>query len=242
MFGSSLRAVLFDVDGTLYHQKPLQGLMAFELCSLPATLKSWRLAISTVQTLRCFRSAREDLRRIGNPEDYLLLELQYRKASERAGVEPTDVERVVSEWIYRRPLKYLPYCRRRGIEAFLSDVGRKGLRIGVFSDYPVRAKLQALGLTNQVDLMLCSTDKEVNAFKPHPRGFLHACKYWELRPEEVLYVGDRPEVDAKGAVAAGMPCAILAELGSGWGSLHSSDQYVMVPSFRKLQQILATGC
>jgi len=242
VLGLSIRAILLDVDGTLYHQKPLQGLMALELCTLPAILKSWRLAISTVQTLRSFRSAREDLRRIGNPEDYLLFELQYRKASERAGVEPTDVERVVSEWIYRRPLKYLPYCRRRGIEAFLSDVGRKGLRIGVFSDYPVQEKLQVLGLANQVDLMLCATDKEINAFKPHPRGFLHACKSWDLRPEEVLYVGDRPEVDAKGAVAAGMPCAILAEFGSGWGRLHSSDQYVMVPSFRRLQQILTTGC
>ena len=241
MLGLSIRAILLDVDGTLYHHKPLQGLMALELCTLPAILKSWRSAISTLQMLQCFRKVREDLRELGYPEG-VLNELQYREASERAGVEPPDVERVVSEWIYRRPLKYLPYCRRGGIEAFLLDVGRKGLRIGVFSDYPVQEKLQVLGLANQVDLMLCATDKEINAFKPHPRGFLHACESWELRPEEVLYVGDRPEVDAKGAVAAGMPCAILAEFGSGWGRLHSSDQYVLVPSFQRLQQILTTGC
>jgi FMN phosphatase YigB (HAD superfamily) len=32
---------------------------------------------------------------------------------------------------------------------------------------------------------------------------------WGLDPSEVLYVGDRIDVDAPGARAAGMPCAVL---------------------------------
>lgn len=239
MFVSSIRAVLLDVDGTLYHQKPLQCLMGLELCTLPAIVKSWRSAVSILQILRCFRSVREELRQVGYPRGSLL-ELQYHKTAERARVAPSDVEYVVHEWIYHRPLKYLHYCKRNGIQAFLSYVGLKGLRIGVFSDYPMREKLEALGCAHQVDLMLCATDKEINAFKPHPRGFLLACEYWGLKPEEVLYVGDRLEVDAKGAVAAGMPCAILLGIGGGRKKPEFSDRYVMVPSFRKLQQILAT--
>jgi putative hydrolase of the HAD superfamily len=49
----------------------------------------------------------------------------------------------------------------------------------------------------------------VNAFKPHPRGFLAACEGWGWSPHEVVYVGDRCEVDAMGAAAAGMPCVII---------------------------------
>jgi FMN phosphatase YigB (HAD superfamily) len=60
-----------------------------------------------------------------------------------------------------------------------------------------------------VSLALCATDPDINAFKPHPKGFLHACRHWGVPPEEVLYIGDRPEVDAVGAATASMPCAIL---------------------------------
>jgi FMN phosphatase YigB (HAD superfamily) len=42
-----------------------------------------------------------------------------------------------------------------------------------------------------MSLALCATSPEINAFKPHPKGFLHACALWGLPPEEVLYIGDR---------------------------------------------------
>jgi putative hydrolase of the HAD superfamily len=50
---------------------------------------------------------------------------------------------------------------------------------------------------------------DVNAFKPHPRGFLAAAERWGLAPDSILYVGDRPEVDAVGAAAAGMRCVVI---------------------------------
>ena len=81
--------------------------------------------------------------------------------------------------------------------------------MGVFSDYPGSDKLVALGVAEHVSLVVCATDEAVNAFKPHPRGLTHACAAWGLRPEQVLYVGDRPEVDAAAAAAQGMPCAIV---------------------------------
>jgi HAD superfamily hydrolase (TIGR01549 family) len=121
-----------------------------------------------------------------------------------------EVERVITEWIHRRPLKYLRLCKRQGVETFFSLLKSRGVQIGVFSDYPVADKLQALGLSERITLTLCATDPDINAFKPHPRGFWHACTRWGISPEEVLYIGDRPEVDAVGAAAAGMPCVLLA--------------------------------
>ena len=60
-------------------------------------------------------------------------------------------------------------------------------------------------MSDAFSLVLCATDPEIDAFKPHPRGFLYACRRWSLDPAEVAYVGDRADVDLAGAAAAGMP-------------------------------------
>jgi FMN phosphatase YigB (HAD superfamily) len=90
-----------------------------------------------------------------------------------------------------------------------------------------------------MSLALCATDPDINAFKPHPKGFLHACARWGLPPAEVLYVGDRPEVDALGAVQAGMPCALLGAGAPRRGSPPASAGYVPFASFPRLHHALA---
>jgi FMN phosphatase YigB (HAD superfamily) len=207
-----IRTVLFDVDGTLYHQPPLRLLMAGEL-GAASWIRSapWRVP-RLWRMLSVFRRVREELRALGRA-DQPLARLQYTRAAERAGVPVNDMEAAVEEWIYTRPLKYLPRVVRGGTAEVLSDLDARGLRIGAFSDYPVTEKLQAMGLRSKMSLELDATAEAVNAFKPHPRGLEVACEFWGLPPGEVLYVGDRAEVDARGAAALGMPCAIVG--GSG---------------------------
>ena len=74
---------------------------------------------------------------------------------------------------------------------------------------------------------------EINAFKPHPHGFLHACERWGLQPEEVLFVGDREDVDARGARNAGMPCALV-------GSQESRGKTPTFPSLDSLVEGMLT--
>ena len=59
--GRRVRALLFDLDGTLYRQRPMRGLMALELAALAFSRPlqapiSWRV-------LSEFRRAQETLRR-----------------------------------------------------------------------------------------------------------------------------------------------------------------------------------
>jgi phosphoglycolate phosphatase/putative hydrolase of the HAD superfamily len=173
-----------------------------------------RLAVEAGRSIMAFRRAREELRALGQPAARLE-ELQYVQAAERAGVDPARMRAVVEEWILDRPLRHLRRCRRPGVGELFRFLGERGLAVGVVSDYPARPKLLALGLAEHVSLTVCATDAEVNAFKPHPGGLAHACRTWALRPEEVLYVGDRPDVDAVGAAALGMPCVILGPRSGG---------------------------
>ena len=199
-----VRAVLFDLDGTLYRQRPLRALMAIELLSLPLTAPL--LASRRLKALSAYRKAQESMRHrasTASPEG------QLQAAATASGLPVTDVDALVTEWMQQRPLKYLQYCRAPGLPPFLDRLERLGILAGVLSDYPARAKLGALGLGHRFSPVLCSTDPEVGAFKPSPRGFLRACEIWDLPPAEVLFVGDRPDVDAAGAAAAGMPCVIM---------------------------------
>lgn len=208
----NVKAVLFDVDGTLYHQTPLRAAMFAELSTIgclprgplsPSRL--WRL-------LSAFRRIREELRDV-NPGTIDLESEQYRRAAAAAAVSEAQARAAVNEWIFTRPLKYLPLYRRRGVIEAFRALRQRGLQVGVFSDYPAAAKLAALDVSPFVTLEVCATDAAVNAFKPHARGFLHACAVWGLPPDRVIYVGDRPEVDAAGAASAGMRCLIVGRAG-----------------------------
>jgi HAD superfamily hydrolase (TIGR01549 family) len=229
-----IRAVLFDLDGTLYVQRPVRLLMALELLTMPlfgpfAAPRRWR-------ALAAYRRAQEQLRETSTPSTGAAA--QIAAAAEAAGLPPADVEVLVDDWMMTRPLKYLRRFRAAGIDALLQFLERRGVRVGVFSDYPANAKLRALDLGGRFHPVLCSTDSEVRAFKPHPRGFLRACEIWKLPPSEVLMVGDRPDVDAAGAAAAGLPCVII---GRAAASVASNVGYLTLPSFERLRDVLDDG-
>ena len=225
-----------DVDGTLYRQDMLRTFMAVELATLPLTLCSYRSAAQVWKIARTFRQVREELRELGAPAEPLAA-LQYGWTAERIHTDHAVVENTIEEWIFQRPLKYLKFCQRRGMNAFFKWLQERDIPIGVFSDYAVRQKLHALGIAERIGPALCATDGDINAFKPHPKGFLRLCEIWRLSPEEVLYVGDRPEVDAVGAMAAGMPCFIVNS-NKLIRPRQTSCHFRIISSFQELQHVL----
>jgi HAD superfamily hydrolase (TIGR01549 family) len=224
-----VRAVLFDLDGTLYNQSRMRALMALELGTMPAfgpftAPRRWR-------ALRAYRHAQERLRGLdANPST------QGALAAEASGVPVSEVERIADEWMQRRPLKYLRLCRAPGAVALIDWLMRAGIKLGVLSDYPAAAKIAALGLDGRFDPILCATDPEVGAFKPNPRGFLRAASIWKLPPADVLVVGDRPEADAAGAAAAGMPCVIVGRRATTQST--GASGYRSLPTLEHLHELL----
>jgi FMN phosphatase YigB (HAD superfamily) len=90
-----IRAVLFDLDGTLYHREPLRILMALELAALPLR-GSPAGAQRTWKALGVFRRVREELRELGAAEAPLE-RLQFELAAARAQMEVGELEAAVSE-------------------------------------------------------------------------------------------------------------------------------------------------
>jgi HAD superfamily hydrolase (TIGR01509 family) len=229
-----IRAVLFDLDGTLYVQRRMRMLMAFELCTR-LVIRPWS-ARRRLRALSAYRHAQEALR--ASPHLDVTPETQLDVAAQRSGVPAAEVAGIVNEWMIERPLKYLPFCRADGLSALLSLLDYEGLAMGVLSDYPAEAKLRALGIADRFSVILCATDPDVAALKPNPRGFLRACERWQIEPRQVLFVGDRADVDAAGAAAAGMPCVIVGPAPRD-GQHHAG--VLFVSSLERLRGVLE-GC
>jgi HAD superfamily hydrolase (TIGR01549 family) len=234
---TGVRAVLFDVDGTLYAQTPLRLKMAAELAV--AGMRAPRKIARDARILATFRRMREELRQEGDAASRPLDVLQFARPAARLGIDAADIEQVVDEWIMQRPLKHLRSARRPGLGRFLSLLADRGLRVGALSDYPVHTKLRALGVADYFSLGLCTADRPINAFKPHPGGFRHACELWGVAPQEVLYVGDRPETDGAGAAAAGIRCVIVGRGGNR--SAAGGGGRATVAAFTELTRAFVAG-
>ncbi|WP_327288531.1 HAD family hydrolase [Streptomyces sp. NBC_01198] len=63
-------------------------------------------------------------------------------------------------------------------------------------------KLRVLGVRDRFEVLLCAA--ELGVSKPAAAAFHAACRALELAPEEVAYVGNEPDIDARGAAEAGL--------------------------------------
>jgi putative hydrolase of the HAD superfamily len=63
-------------------------------------------------------------------------------------------------------------------------------------------KLRALGVRDRFEVLLCAA--ELGVSKPEPAAFHAACEALGLAPAQVAYVGNEPDIDARGAADAGL--------------------------------------
>ncbi|MEU3599471.1 HAD family hydrolase [Streptomyces sp. NPDC006798] len=74
-------------------------------------------------------------------------------------------------------------------------------------------KLRTLGVRDRFEAVVCAA--ELGVSKPAAEAFHTACAAVGLRPDEVVYVGDEPDIDARGAVEAGLRGIWLDRTGRG---------------------------
>ena len=196
-----LKAIIFDVDGTLYEQAPVRRAMLYRI--LRANLDSPIQGMITLQALRSYRKAHEELRR-SPPDSGEIASEQLILASKRAGVTSEIVASHVTRWMEEEPLSLLATWMRKGTLALLQAAKRSGLKLAVCSDYPADRKLAAMGIAAFFDVIVTAQDPEVQRLKPDPRGLEVALQRLAVRSDEALYIGDRADVDGEAASRAGM--------------------------------------
>lgn len=188
-----IRLVAFDVDGTLYRQRPLRLRMGRDMV-FHAVANCDPNAISVVSAYRRIRE------RLAGEEVVDFDRVLIAETTKATSMSPERVHAIVSEWIETRPLRYLRSCLYSGVPQLFAGLQRAGKKIGIFSDYPATEKLAAMGLA--ADHAVAASD--VGLLKPHARGLQSLMAAASVSARETLFIGDRADRDGVAGQRAGV--------------------------------------
>jgi HAD superfamily hydrolase (TIGR01509 family) len=128
---------------------------------------------------------------------------------------------------------------RPGIEAWLADARRLGLKLGIASSSPVswvEGHLQRVGLISAFECVRCAD--HVTVTKPSPELYLAACEALDVAPQEALAVEDSPNGIAA-AKAAGLYCIAVPNNITVNLDLTGADLYVESLDALRVEDALA---
>ena len=217
-----IKAVAFDIDGTLY--------------------PSWRLYIrmggyffKNLFFYRKFNKVRGRLHRTAPLPDFF--EYQSILLAEEAGLSVKDAKQKIRDICYDGLMPYLKNVKpfRNMYESILA-LKNAGLKIAILSDFPPEQKGDIWGVKNLCDV--CIGSEESGALKPsiYPFGIL--AKKLELSPHEILYVGNSIKYDILGAKHAGMKAAYIITGLRRIFSIPCKHADFSFKTYRKLTQIV----
>jgi len=189
---SNKRAIILDLDGTLYYQMPVRLCMALRLalqCFWPGGLRTLRLILAARKLYE---------QGLGETERIAAL-------AERFHISVKAVQSIIHVWMVEKSLPFVRLFRDRRLIADMERASQSGIKLIVLSDYPVAEKLTALGF--QPDAAYSAL--ELGCLKPCPDGLRRVLKDLELTPEDCLFVGDRMDKDGRLAENIDMDYVIL---------------------------------
>lgn len=195
-----MRAVIFDVGGTLIRNRPEATWTARQLAGLRAEIGSdepWFADLSDV----AFILAWSDESRVQRTHHAVSQHLRSH------GVTLTEDLLTRICWACSPPLNEVADLEPDAVET-IRGVKGLGLRIALCTDgfwrsgAAARRDWESLGLGDCFDAYVTSLD--IGYGKPHPAMFSAVLSALEVEAHEAIMVGDRPERDIVGAHALGI--------------------------------------
>jgi putative hydrolase of the HAD superfamily len=199
----AIKAVAFDIDGTLYPD------LALRLRVIPFGLRNLGFLLAHAKARgELHRRAASGLRGEGHGRDLASFrELQAELTAARLGSSAEKAKALAEASVYgelESSFSRVPLYA--GVVDCLESFRGAGLRLAVLSDFPAARKLGILGIAGYFEAARSS--EESGLLKPAPEPFLALAAELGLEPGEILYVGNSPRYDVAGARAAGMRSAL----------------------------------
>ena len=195
---------VFDLDGTLYDQPRLRVIMAVRLM---VYYMLHPFSAGDLIILQHFRKVKD--KRVSGSSDEEVI----RTVASDKNVEPDKVRKIVRKWIYEDPLSVIAKVKDTKLINRMEELRAKGKKVVIFSDYPSKDKLKAMGVI--VDGMYDPDDPRIDEQKPSPKGLLTIMHDTGVCAEDILMIGDREEKDGMSAMAAGVDHLILERCVAG---------------------------
>lgn len=217
-----IRAVFFDVGGTLLQPWPSVGAVYAEVGSRHGFIAT------AVDMERAFRGAWQQAKTNGVGTDGLTVsnrewwqQLVF-SALDALGLEDNTAGRAAYfEELYEVFAQPRVWRIFPDVEPVLRGVRARGLHVGVISNWDARLRplLDALGLSARLDSVTVSC--ELRCEKPRAEIFRAALQAANITAREALHVGDALEEDVRGAEAIGMGAVLIDRAGCAAGNTNT---------------------
>lgn len=217
-----IKAVAFDIDGTLYPSIRLYIRIA------PYFLKNLSFFLKYNKVRKIMHNSAPN----GDFFEYQarLLGSEMHITAERAkeAIETTCYEGLKNYFVKVKPYKnaFETVC------AFKSA----GLKIGILSDFPPEQKGRVFGIRSMCDV--CLGSEEVGMLKPSVYPFGMLARKLNLKPEEILYVGNSIKYDITGAKNAGMKTAYIMNFWRRLFNIKCRKADISFKNYRQLKKIV----
>ena len=189
-----VKAVAFDIDGTLYPSFSLY------IRLIPYVIRHFRFYLN-------YNRVRRIMHRSAPLPDFY--EYQGRLLAEQLGCSSLRAKAMIKAIAYDGLKPYFQKIKPfKHIHEVFKILHEKGYKIALLSDFPPSQKGEIWGLITYCDLILSS--EEIGALKPSKYPFGIMAMALELEPKEILYVGNSVKFDVRGANNAGMKSAVIA--------------------------------
>ncbi|MFP4473536.1 MAG: HAD family hydrolase [Candidatus Omnitrophota bacterium] len=212
------KLIIFDLDGTLIDAYPAVQE------SLNYTLRQCGLAEVDDETIR---------RTVGWGDRHLIASFT---GEERAD-EAVKIYREHHAGSLTRGSALLP-----GAGELLSELRSCGYRLAVASNRPKAFSLivaRHLGIARMFDRILCGD--ELKQGKPHPAILEELLEYFDLRPEDALYVGDMV-IDVQTGKGAGVATVAVPTGSHPRHMLEPADPFAVVENVFEVMEIVRGAC
>lgn len=197
MSGVCVRALFFDVGGTLLRPWPSVGAIYASVANRHG------MTTTTEEMERAFRESWAALKRPGltvSRKDWWR-EVVFRTLGQE---KQACFEELYETFAHAGAWQVFP-----DVKETLREARARGLHIGVISNWDERLRplLGEIGLARYFDSMTISC--EVGVEKPGAKIFQAALREADVPANEAVHVGDSDEADVRGAEAAGMVAVLL---------------------------------
>jgi len=191
---NGIQAVTFDVGGTLIEPWPSVGHVYAEVAARHG-VKNISAELLQTRFKTAWQARKAHLETRAGWEE--LVDAAFD------GLTTIPPSRTFFPELYERFARPGAWHLFEDVRPTLAALAARCVKLGVISNWDERLRqlLTRLGLTDAFDTIVISC--EVGAAKPHPAIFAQAATRLNLRPAEILHVGDSLEMDVEGARAAG---------------------------------------
>ncbi|HAO30014.1 MAG TPA: HAD family hydrolase [Treponema sp.] len=217
-----VKAVAFDIDGTLYAQWKLYVRIPFHF-------------LRHLYYYSHYGILRRRLRFMQPVADFY--DFQAEQLGKQMHVSKEKAYKLIDSISYKGLQPYFnhidPFPEAvETIKAFKDA----GLKIAILSDFPPSQKGDIWGIRQMCDV--CAGSEEYGMLKPSAHSFKELARQLGLEPQQVLYVGNSASYDVRGAASAGMKTAYLLRGLKAVFNKKNPEADISFKTYRQLREIV----